>query len=247
MGVAVASSSPAAWVEGRLADVGLESHFVVVSCRSEHAGRQAGARPVPRRLHAGSGSTRPGRSPSRTRPTAWQRPAAAGLAACRGAELHDRRPRPERGRPDRRARSRLSRSKRRYASCAKQRGRPSSRHDEDREAAPPEELAGHAAEVEMGVGRTSHDDEVGLAGLRQELELGANVAAAAGEVAADVRPKSSSVTKRARRSSLSASATSGTGAKKPPMAAAPGRWATKQAWTQPCSRTAKPTAMAKAR
>jgi HAD superfamily hydrolase (TIGR01509 family) len=35
MGVAVASSSPAAWVEGRLADVGLASRFVVVSCRSE--------------------------------------------------------------------------------------------------------------------------------------------------------------------------------------------------------------------
>lgn len=36
MGVAVASSSPAAWVDSRLADVGLASRFVVVSCRSEH-------------------------------------------------------------------------------------------------------------------------------------------------------------------------------------------------------------------
>ena len=36
MGVAVASSSPLLWVEGRLADVGLDSHFVVVSCLNGH-------------------------------------------------------------------------------------------------------------------------------------------------------------------------------------------------------------------
>ncbi|MGA2527752.1 MAG: HAD family phosphatase [Acidimicrobiales bacterium] len=43
MGVAVASSSPAPWVEGRLADVGLERHFVVVSCRNE----RLAAKPAP--------------------------------------------------------------------------------------------------------------------------------------------------------------------------------------------------------
>lgn len=35
MDIAVASSSPAVWVEGRLADVGLEHHFLVLSCRNE--------------------------------------------------------------------------------------------------------------------------------------------------------------------------------------------------------------------
>jgi beta-phosphoglucomutase-like phosphatase (HAD superfamily) len=43
MGVAVASSSPPGWVEGRLADVGLERHFVVVSARNEHLA----AKPAP--------------------------------------------------------------------------------------------------------------------------------------------------------------------------------------------------------
>lgn len=35
MSVAVASSSPLPWVDARLTDVGLESHFVVLSCRDE--------------------------------------------------------------------------------------------------------------------------------------------------------------------------------------------------------------------
>jgi HAD superfamily hydrolase (TIGR01509 family) len=54
LGIAVASSSPAAWVTGRLADVGLDSRFVVVSCRSD----KLAAKPAPdlyldacRRLH----------------------------------------------------------------------------------------------------------------------------------------------------------------------------------------------------
>lgn len=52
--IAVASSSPSLWVTGRLADVGLDSHFVVVSCRNE----ELAAKPAPdlyldacRRLH----------------------------------------------------------------------------------------------------------------------------------------------------------------------------------------------------
>jgi len=54
LGVAVASSSPSLWVTGRLADVGLDSHFVVVSCTND----ELAAKPAPdlyldacRRLH----------------------------------------------------------------------------------------------------------------------------------------------------------------------------------------------------
>ena len=42
--IAVASSSPSSWVTGRLADVDLDSHFVVVSCRNAEACGQAGTR-----------------------------------------------------------------------------------------------------------------------------------------------------------------------------------------------------------
>jgi len=43
LGIAVASSSPAEWVTGRLADVGLEGHFAVVSGRNE----KLAAKPAP--------------------------------------------------------------------------------------------------------------------------------------------------------------------------------------------------------
>ncbi|HUZ19819.1 MAG TPA: HAD family phosphatase [Acidimicrobiales bacterium] len=43
MDVAVVSSSPRPWVEGRLADVGLDRHFVVVSCRDA----RLAAKPAP--------------------------------------------------------------------------------------------------------------------------------------------------------------------------------------------------------
>ncbi len=58
-------------------------------------------------------------------------------------------------------------------------------HDENREAASREELSWDTAEMESWVGRTSHDDEVGFAVLREELELGGNLAASTGEVAAN--------------------------------------------------------------
>jgi hypothetical protein len=51
---------------------------------------------------------------------------------------------------------------------------------------PREQLLRDAAKVEMGMGRASHDDKVGLAAHRQQLELGGDLTAAAGEVAADV-------------------------------------------------------------
>jgi putative hydrolase of the HAD superfamily len=43
MGLAVASSSPLAWVQARLEDVRLDSHFTVMSCR----GDQLAAKPEP--------------------------------------------------------------------------------------------------------------------------------------------------------------------------------------------------------
>ena len=185
MGVAVASSSPSPWVDARLTDVGLESHFVVLSCRDE----RLAAKPEPdlyldacSRLHV---------EPSRAIAV---EDSANGLAAARAAGLacvavpnsmtlsHD-----------------LSSADLVLTSLeatsleeairllSEQKAAVSSRYDEDREASPAEQLARDAAEVEMGVGRASHDDQVGLAGLRQELELGAYLTAAAREVAADVR------------------------------------------------------------
>jgi len=43
LAIAAASSSPSVWVTARLADVGLESHFAVVSCRNE----ELAAKPAP--------------------------------------------------------------------------------------------------------------------------------------------------------------------------------------------------------
>jgi len=78
MGVAVASSSPSPWVDARLADVGLDSHFVVVSCRDE----RLAAKPEPdlyldacRRLHV---------EPSRAIAV---EDSANGVAAARAAGL----------------------------------------------------------------------------------------------------------------------------------------------------------------
>jgi len=58
-------------------------------------------------------------------------------------------------------------------------------HDEDGEAPPREQLARNTTEMESRMGRTPHDNEVGPAILRQELELGCNLTVAAGEVAAN--------------------------------------------------------------
>ena len=101
--------------------------------------------------------------------------------------------------------------------------------------------------MESRVGRTSHDYEVGLAVLREVFQLCSNLTAATGEVAANTclaqflghdLPQSlvalGITDERDRR-------------KEPAEGGRPGTWETKQAWTRPCSRTAKPTAIAKAR
>src|ERR1019366_5250773 len=71
------------------------------------------------------------------------------------------------------------------ASCRK-RERSSSGYDEDREASAAEQLAWHAAEMQMRVLRATDDDEVGPAGLCQDLDLCTDLARAACEVPADV-------------------------------------------------------------
>lgn len=101
--------------------------------------------------------------------------------------------------------------------------------------------------MKVGMRRATDDDEIRLARLGEEFQLVADLAATAGEVTSDM-----CLVKLLGDKAGQAFVALGVGdqrdrREKPPMAAAPGTCATKQAWTQPWSRTAKPTAMAKAR
>ena len=195
MQVAIASSSPAIWVEGRLADVGLDDYFVVLSCRND----ELPAKPEPD-LYLDACS-RLGVEPDRA---VAVEDSANGLAAARAAGLRSVAVPNSMTRdhdlssadllvdslaavPLEEALRRLTLAK--AVSPRRSTGGLLSRHDEDRKAAPPEELAGYPSEMEMGVRRATHDDQVGPAGLREYLELRPDVTVTAGEVATDLRPE----------------------------------------------------------